>query len=150
MSSQNPLNPFMKIALRTARRHYNFYSKTADELTNPKIKALLLVLAETEWHLIEQIHHMMVTGILDEVEEMGRVEVGDDPPNDSPISPERIGNDPRIYACNKALEQEFKAYTFYLSMATRAKSELVSRLFEYLALIKSQQIEKIRNVCESF
>lgn len=150
MSPENPLVPFMKIALSMAQRHYDYYTRTANEVQHPKIKALLLVLAETEGELIGQIHHMMVTGILDEIEEMGRVEVGDEPPDDKPISPDRMGTDPRIYACNKALEQEVKGYAFYLSMAARAKSELISRMFEYLAFIKSQQIEKIRNVCQSF
>jgi hypothetical protein len=150
MSSENPLDPFMKIALSMANRHFEYYSRTATQVENPKIKALLLVLAETEEDLLEKIRHMMATGILDEIEEMGGVEVGDDPPDGSPISPERIDTDPRIFVCNKALEQEVKGYTFYLSMAARAKSELISRLFEYLAFIKSQQIDKIRSVCESF
>lgn len=150
MSPENPLDPFMKIALSMAERHYDYYTKTAEEVEHPNIKALLLVLAETEGELVGQIHHMMATGILDEIEEMGRVEPGDDPPDDTPISPERMDRDPRIYVCNRALEQEVKGYTFYLSMAARARSELISRMFEYLAFIKSQQIEKIRNVCESF
>ena len=93
---------------------------------------------------------MMVTGILDEIEAMGRVEVGADPPDDSPIAPERIDTDPRIFVCNKALEQEIKGYTFYLAIAARAKTELASRLFEYLAFIKSQQIDQIRKVCTTF
>ena len=150
MTSQNPLDPFMRLALSMANRHFDYYSNTAKQVVNPKIKALLLVLAETEEELIGQIRHMMATGILDEIEEMGRVDPDDDPPDESPIFPERIETDPRIYVCNKALEQEVKGYGFYLSMATRAKSELVSRLFEYLAFIKAQQIDKIRNVCGSF
>ena len=49
-----------------------------------------------------------------------------------------------------ALKQEIKGYTFYLSIAARAKTELASRLFEYLAFIKSQQIDQIRKVCTTF
>ena len=131
-------------------RHYEYYMKTAEQVQTPKVKALLNVLAETERNLIAHINHMIVTGILDEIESMGSVEVSDDPPDDSPIAPERIDTDPRIFVCNKALDQEIKGYTFYLSLAARAKTELASRLFEYLAFIKSQQIEQIRKVCITF
>jgi hypothetical protein len=93
---------------------------------------------------------MIVTGILDEIEAMGKVEVGDDPPDDTPFAPDRNDTDPRIFVCNKALEQEIKGYTFYLSIAARAKTELASRLFEYLAFIKQQQIDQIRKVCITF
>lgn len=124
--------------------------ETAEQVQTPQVKALLNVLAETERDLIAHINHMMVTGVLDEIEAMGKVEVGDDPPDDTPIAPDRIDTDPRIFVCNKALEQEIKGYTFYLSIATRAKTELASRLFEYFAFIKSQQIEQIRKVCITF
>jgi hypothetical protein len=138
------------MAMAMSTRHYEYYIETAENVETPQVKALLLVLAETESDLIAHINHMMVTGILDEIEVMGRVEVGADPPDDSPIAPDRIDSDPRIFVCNKALEQEIKGYTFYLSIAARAKTELASRLFEYLAFIKQQQIEQIRNVCVTF
>ncbi|MHA1965275.1 MAG: hypothetical protein ACW97G_11890 [Candidatus Thorarchaeota archaeon] len=131
-------------------RHYEYYSETAEQVETKQVKALLLVLAETERELISHIRHMMVTGILDEIEVMERVDVRDNPPDDTPIASERIDSDPRIFVCNKALEQEIKGYTFYLSIAARAKTELASRLFEYLAFVKSQQIEQIRNVCITF
>lgn len=150
MSRKNPLDPLLNMAMAMSTRHFEYYSNTAKEVQNPKIKALLLVLAETESELIAHIRHMMVTGILDEIEAMGKVEVGDEPIDDSPIAPERLDTDPRIFVCNKALEQELKGYTFYLSIAARAKTELASRLFEYLAFIKSQQIERIRKVCSTF
>lgn len=150
MSRKNPLDPLLNVAMAMSTRHYEYYSETAEQVKTPQVKALLLVLAETERDLIANIRHMMATGILDEIEAMGRVEVGDDPPDDSPFAPERIDTDPRIFVCNKALEQEVKGYTFYLSIAARAKTELASRLFEYLAFIKSQQIERIRKVCVTF
>ncbi|MFW9787837.1 MAG: hypothetical protein ACFFE2_09790 [Candidatus Thorarchaeota archaeon] len=124
--------------------------KTAEQVETPQVKALLNVLAETERDLIAHINHMIVTGILDEIEVMKRVAAADDPPDDTPISPERMDTDPRIFVCNKALEQEIKGYTFYLSIAARAKTELASRLFEYLAFVKAQQIEQIRKVCITF
>jgi len=150
MTSKNPLDPLLNMAMAMSTRHYEYYSRTAEQVQTPKVKALLLVLAETEQELIAHIRHMMVTGILDEIEVIGRVEVGDEPPDDSPIAPERKDTDPRIFVCNKALEQEVKGYAFYLSIAARAKTEIASRLFEYLAFIKSQQIEQIRKVCSTF
>jgi rubrerythrin len=150
MSRKNPLDPLLNMALAMSTRHYEYYSETAEQVQTPQVKALLLVLAETEIDLIAHIRHMMVTGVLDEIESMDKVNVGDDPPDDSPIAPERIDTDPRIYVCNKALEQEVKGYTFYLSIAARAKTELASRLFEYLAFIKFQQIQRIRKVCTTF
>ncbi|MHA1614711.1 MAG: hypothetical protein ACTSYJ_07670 [Candidatus Thorarchaeota archaeon] len=150
MSPKNPLETLLNIALSMSTRHYEYYDETADSVETPQVKALLRVLADTERDLIIEIQDMIVTGVLDEIEEMGRVEVGDDPPDDTPFAPDRNDTDPRIFVCNKALEQEVKGYTFYLSISARAKSELVSRVFEYLAFIKSEQIERIRKVCESF
>lgn len=150
MSRKNPVDTLLNIALSMSTRNYEYYNKTASSVETPKVKALLRVLADTERDLIAQIRHMMATGVLDEVEAMGKVEVGETPVDDSPFAPERNDTDPRIFVCNKALGQEVKGYTFYLSISARAKSELVSRVFEYLAFIKSQQIERIRKVCKSF
>jgi len=150
MSRKNPLDPLLNMALAMSTRHYEYYSETAEQVQTPQVKALLLVLADTERELIAHIRHMMVTGILDEIEVMKRIGAGDESPDDSPIAPERIDSDPRIFVCNKALEQEIKGYTFYLSIAARAKTELASRLFEDPAFVKSQQIEQIRKVCTTF
>ncbi len=150
MSPKNPLETLLNIALSMSTRHYEYYDETADSVETPQVKALLRVLADTERDLIIEIQDMIVTGVLDEIEEMGRIEVDDDPPDDTPFAPDRNDTAPRIFVCNKALEQEVKGYTFYLSISARAKSELVSRVFEYLAFIKSEQIERIRKVCESF
>lgn len=150
MSAKNPLENLLKLALSMSTRHYEYYDATSYNVETPQVRALLRVLADTERDLIIEIQDMIVTGVLDEIEEMGKVEVGADPPNDTPFAPERNDSDPRIFVCNKALEQEVKGYTFYLSIAARAKSELVSRVFEYLAFIKSEQIERIRKVCETF
>ena len=150
MSQKNPLDPLLNMAMAMSTRHYEYYMKAAENVQSPQVKALLNVLAETESDLIAHINHMIVTGVLDEIEAMGRVQVGEDPPDDTPIAPDRMDTDPRIFVCNKALEQEIKGYTFYLSIAARAKTELASRLFEYLAFIKQQQIEQIRKVCITF
>ncbi|MHA2047939.1 MAG: hypothetical protein ACW99G_24415 [Candidatus Thorarchaeota archaeon] len=145
MSRKNPLDPLLNMAMAMSTRHYEYYMETAENVKITQVKALLMVLAETESDLIAHIRHMMITGILDEI----RVDA-DDPPDDTPIAPDRIDTDPRIFVCNKALEQEVKGYTFYLSIAARAKTDLASRLFEYLAYVKSQQIEQIRDVCITF
>ena len=150
MSAKNPLENLLKLSLSMSTRNHEYYEETAENVKTPQIQALLRVLADTERDLIIEIQDMIVTGVLDEIEEMGRVEVGDDPPDETPFAPERNDTDPRIFVCNKALEQEVKGYTFYLSIAARAKSELVSHVFEYLAFIKSEQIERIRKVCETF
>ena len=150
MSPKNPLENLLNLALTMSTRHFEYYDETADSVETPQVQALLRVLADTERDLIIEIQDMIVTGVLDEIEEMGRIEVGSEPPDDTPFAPERNDTDPRIFVCNKALTQEIKGYTFYLSIATRAKSELVSRVFEYLAFIKSEQIERIRSVCDSF
>jgi hypothetical protein len=150
MNPKNPLENLLNLALTMSKHHYEYYNETAENIETPKVKALLRVLADTERDLIAQIRHMMATGVLDEVEAMGKVEVSEDPPDDSPFAPDRNDTDPRIFVCNKALEQEIKGYTFYLSISVRAKSEIASRVFEYLAFIKSQQIERIRKVCTSF
>jgi len=150
MSRENPLQHLLNLALSMSTRHFEYYDNTAKNVETPQVKALLRVLADTERDLIAQIRHMMATGVLDEVEAMGKVQVADAPPDDSPFAPERNDTDPRIFVCNKALELEVKGYTFYLSISARAKSELVSRVFEYLTFIKSQQIERIRKVCKSF
>ncbi|MFW9767631.1 MAG: hypothetical protein ACFFF9_17360 [Candidatus Thorarchaeota archaeon] len=150
MSHKNPLDPLLNLALAMSTRHYEYYMEAAENVQSPQVKALLNVLAETESDLIAHINHMIVTGVLDEIEAMEKVEVGEEPPDDTPIAPDRMDTDPRIFVCNKALEQEIKGYTFYLSIAARAKTELASRLFEYLAFIKQQQIEQIRKVCITF
>jgi rubrerythrin len=150
MSPKNPLENLLNLALSMSEHHYEYYDMTAKSVETPQVQALLRVLADTERDLIIEIQDMIVTGVLDEIEEMGKVEVGDDPPDVTPFAPERNDSDPRIFVCNKSLEQEVKGYTFYLSIAARAKSELVSRVFEYLAFIKSEQIERIRKVCETF
>ncbi|MHA2179504.1 MAG: hypothetical protein ACXAAK_14255 [Candidatus Thorarchaeota archaeon] len=149
MSRKNPLDPLLNMAMAMSTRHYEYYMETAENVKITQVKALLMVLAETESDLIAHIRHMMITGILDEIESLDRVDA-DDPPDDTPIAPDRIDTDPRIFVCNKALEQEVKGYTFYLSIAARAKTDLASRLFEYLAYVKSQQIEQIRDVCITF
>jgi rubrerythrin len=150
MNPKNPLENLLNLALSMATRHYEYYDETAKSVKTPQVQALLRVLADTERNLIIEIQDMKVTGVLDEIEKMGKVEVSDAPPDDTPFAPERNDTDPRIFICNKALEQEVKGYTFYLSIAARAKSELVSRVFEYLAFIKSEQIKRIRKVCSSF
>lgn len=116
-----------------------------------------MVLADSEGELVERIRLMMTTGILEAIEEVARDTFSYQEPDSTPFGFDRTpfaasnpDTDPRLYVCNRALEMEFSGFTFYRSIGARAKSELVRRLFEYFAYIKSEQIEKIRRVCVTF
>ncbi len=116
----------------------------------PEVKALLLVLAESEFDLLAKIQHMIATGILDELEELNKADDREDVPDATPFDPSREETDPRIFICNKALHKSINSYTLYLNLATKSKSEVVSRLFEYLAYLKMKQIEQLRRVCSTY
>ena len=147
----------LKLALTTTANHYDFYLKAANAAETPQVKALLMILAETEGELIERIRLMMTTGILDVVEEVAKDSFFYEDPDPTPFGLDRtpfsesnIDTDPRLYVCNRALEKEFEGFTFYKSISSRAKSELIRRVFDYLAFIKSRQIERLRRVCVTF
>ncbi|MHA2424956.1 MAG: hypothetical protein ACXAEF_09230 [Candidatus Thorarchaeota archaeon] len=115
-----------------------------------EVKVLLLVLAESEDGMIEKIQHMMVSGILEEIEELYAAEDRHETPDATPFDPVKVETDPRVYVCNMALEKSIKAYTFYLTMATKAKSDAVSTLFEYLSLLEMREIKELRAMCDTF
>lgn len=157
MSDVTSSQHLLKVAMTATANQYDFYLKAASAAETPQVKALLMVLAETEGELIERIRLMMTTGILDVVEEVAKDTFTYDDPDATPFGMDRtpfaesnIDTDPRLYVCNRALAKEFSGYTFYKSISARAKSELIRRVFEYLAFIKSQQIERIRKVCVTF
>lgn len=157
MTEISSVNSMLKVALTTSANHYDFYLKAANAVSTPQVKALLMVLAETEGDLIERIRLMMTTGILDQIEEVASESFSTVEPNETPFGMDRtpfaVSNpdtDPRLYVCNKALAMEFKGFSFFNSISSRAKSEMIKRLYEYFAHIKSEQIEKIRKVCETF
>lgn len=157
MSDATSHQQLLNLALTTSANHYSFYLRAADAAETPQVKALLMVLAESEGELVERIRLMMTTGILDAIEEVAKETFSYEEPDQTPFGMDRTpfaasnpDTDPRLYVCNKALEMEFSGYTFYRSIGTRAKSELVRRLFEYFAFIKSEQLEKIRKVCVTF
>ncbi|MFW9927596.1 MAG: hypothetical protein ACFFDM_12665, partial [Candidatus Thorarchaeota archaeon] len=70
MSDATSHQQLLKLALTTSANHYSFYLRAADAAETPQVKALLMVLAETEGDLIERIRLMMTTGILDAIEEV--------------------------------------------------------------------------------
>ena len=157
MSDATSHQHLLKLALTTSANQYDFYLKAANAAETPQVKALLMVLAETEGELIERIRLMMTTGILDVVEEVAKETFSYEDPDPTPFGMDRTpfaestpDTDPRLFVCNRALEKEFSGYTFYKSISSRAKSELIRRVFEYLAFIKSEQIERIRKVCVTF
>jgi rubrerythrin len=157
MSDATSPQHLLKLAMTSTANQYDFYLKAANTAETAQVKALLMVLAETEGELLEKIRLMMTTGILDVVEEVAKETFSYKEPDPTPFGMDRtpfsesnIDTDPRLYVCNRALEKEFSGYTFYKSISSRAKSELIRRVFDYLAFIKSQQITRIRNVCRTF
>ena len=150
MTQMDPLRPLMKLAQSTAKSDHEFYLGTAEKAEMPEVKALLMVLADSESKLTEKLQHMMITGIVDELEELTNVRDRDAVADSTPFDPTRSGTDPRIFICNKVLERGIKTYTLYLRLATKTKSELGSRLFEYLAYLKKCQLDELRNICEKY
>lgn len=139
----------LNLALATSLNHQKFYMDAAAEATDSHIKALLTVLGESEDEIAAEIERMRVMGVVGAVLESD-TSSSDSPPDETPFDLQRAETDQRLFICNTALAMEIKGYTFYLSIAVRAKSELISRLFEYLARRKAAQISKIRRMCETF
>ena len=140
MSEATPHQHLLKLALTTTANQYDFYLKAANAAETPQVKALLMVLADTE--VVEEVAKEHFT-----YEDPDATPFGLDR---TPFSESNIDTDPRLYVCNRALEMEFEGFTFYKSISSRAKSELIRRVFDYLAYIKSRQIERIRRVCVTF
>lgn len=144
----------LNMALATALNDLEYYQRTLERTNNPEVRALLLVLEESEEDLIEKIEHMMIAGIVDAVLETKDSKARYEAPNENPFefaSPFASSLQfQRWTICNETLERSLKAYSFYLSIAARAKSEVVSALLLYLANVKSRHIMRLRKVCESF
>jgi len=109
----------LKVALTTSANHYDFYLKAANIATTPQVKALLMVLAETEGELIDRIRLMMTTGILEQIEEVVKEGFKTGDPDPTPFGMDRTPfarsnpeTDPRLFVCNRALEMEFKGFSF--------------------------------------
>jgi len=148
LTTVDPTSPMLKIALSTAKSQYEFFKNTAEKSEMEDVKALLMYLAESESRMIDKIQHMMVTGIVDELEELNASD--DNIPDPTPFHPSRAQTDPRIYVCNQVLEKSIKTYTFYLKLATRAKSSVISQLFEYLAQLEKHRIDELREICSCY
>ncbi|MHA2142860.1 MAG: hypothetical protein ACXADC_14755 [Candidatus Thorarchaeota archaeon] len=148
MTELDPTSPMLKLALSTARSQYEFYLNAAQGAEMDEVKALLNRLAESESSMMDKIQHMMVTGIVDEIEELNNVD--DSVPDTTPFDPSRAESDPRIFVCNQVLDRSVKTYTLFLRLATRAKSEVISRLFEYLAHLEKRQIDELRGICDRY
>ncbi|MGY5862345.1 MAG: hypothetical protein RTU09_08235 [Candidatus Thorarchaeota archaeon] len=144
----------LNLALATALNDLQFYLDEEAARTAPEVKALLKVLAESEETLIATIESMIISGVTTAMEEVLRLRDSATPPNEDPFE---FGSAfspglqfERWSLCNGSLERCLKAYHFYVSISTRAKSQVVSRLFEYIAYLKGGHIERLRRVCESF
>jgi hypothetical protein len=112
MSEATSHQHLLKLALTTTATQYDFYLKAANAAETPQVKALLMVLAETEGELIERIRLMMTTGILDVVEEVAKESFSYQEPNPTPFGIDRTPfatsnpeTDRRLYVCNRALEK---------------------------------------------
>ncbi len=151
---KDPVRHMLNLALATALNDLAYYQRELEKATMPEIRALLMVLEESEEDLIERIEHMMVAGPLEGVENSRNRKSNWEPPNEDPFefaSPFAASIQfQRWSICNETLQRSLKAYGFYLSISTRAKSEVISALFEYLAYLKSQHIKRLRKVCDSF
>jgi len=147
LAQTDPLRPMLKLALSTAMSELELFLSLSETAEMLEVKTLLGYLVESESWLIEKLRHMMITGIVDELEELSSLDDRDAIPDSTPFAPTRVENDPRIFVCNKVLSESIKTYTLYLRLATRAKSDLVSGLFEYLAYLKRQQIYQLRRAC---
>jgi len=154
ISAKDPVKYMLNLALATALNDLQFYLDEEAARTAPEVKALLKVLAESEETLIAALESMMMGGVTTAMEEVLRLRDSMISPNENPFE---FGSAfspglqfERWSLCNGALERCFKAYRFYTSIATRAKSKVVSRLFEYIAYLKTGHIERLRRVCESF
>ncbi|MFW9803643.1 MAG: hypothetical protein ACFFFC_13370 [Candidatus Thorarchaeota archaeon] len=148
MTVIDPTSPMLKIALSTTKSQYEFFKNIAEESEIEEVKALLMHLVDSESRMIDKIQHMMVTGIVDELEELNASD--DTVPDPTPFDPSRAQTDPRIYVCNQVLERSIKTYTLYLKLATRAKSSLISQLLEYLAQLQKRQIDDLREFCRCY
>ena len=151
---KDPVRHMLNLALATSLNDLDYYQRELEKATVPEVRALLIVLEESEENLIERIEHMMVAGPLEGVENSRERKANWESPNEdlfefaSPFA-ESVQFQ-RWSICNDTLQRCLKAYGFYLSIANRAKSEVVSALFEYLAFLKSNHIKRLRKVCESF
>ena len=156
MSTQkSPIMRMLKLALATSLNQLNFFETAANTAQIPEVKALLSILAESEEAMIDSIERMLSISrnpllIVDEITESSEDMESLEEPDETPFDLLRNETDPRIFVCNKALETTLKGYSFFLSISVRAKSDLVSRIFQYFARQKVEQIEKIRKVCETF
>jgi rubrerythrin len=148
LTTIDPTTPMLKIALSTARSQHEFFLNTAKGSEVEEVKALLMHLAESESKMIDKIQHMMITGIVDEIEELEHTD--DSVPDSTPFDPSRAESDPRIYVCNQVLEKGIKTYTLYLRLASRSKSDVISQLFEYLAQLEKRQIDELREICKCY
>ncbi|NHJ12054.1 MAG: hypothetical protein EAX95_00150 [Candidatus Thorarchaeota archaeon] len=152
--SKDPVKHMLNLALATALNDLQYYADEFEKTKIPEVQALLLVLQESEEEFIAKIEDMMFTGVFSTIEEAQGIHGKWPPPSSDPFdftSP--FGSTlqfQRVTVCNQVLERGLKSHKFYLSISSRAKSKVVGMVFEYLAYLKGQHLERMRRVCESF
>ncbi len=152
--AKDPVKHMLNLALATALNDLQYYTDEFERTKIPEIQALLLVLQESEEELIAKIEDMMVTGVISAIDEAKKISGKWNSPSDEPFdfsSP--FGSTlqfQRVSVCNQVLERGLRSHLFYLSISARAKSKVVSVVFEYIAYMKAQHLLRLRKVCESF
>ena len=127
---------------------YSLLVRKGETKTPPRI---IFSTTSLKWiKALVEVHSLEVGwyAIVDELEELN--ESDDTVPDPTPFDPSRAQTDPRIYVCNQVLEKSIKTYTLYLRLATRAKSPVISQLFEYLAQLEKRQIDELRDICKCY
>lgn len=152
--AKDPVKHMLNLALATALNDLQYYTDELVRTKIPEVQALLLVLQESEEELIAKIEEMMITGVISAIDEAREIEGKWESPSEEPFdfsSP--FGSTlqfQRVSVCNQVLERGLRAHMFYLSISARAKSRVVSVVFEYIAYMKSEHLHRLRKVCESF
>ncbi|MFX1367113.1 MAG: hypothetical protein ACFFAY_00725 [Promethearchaeota archaeon] len=151
--AKDPVKHMLNLALATALNDLQYYTDELEKTKIPEVQALLLVLQESEEELIAKIEDMMVTGVISAIDEAKKISGKWDSPSDEPFdfsSP--FGSTlqfQRVSVCNQVLERGLRSHLFYLSISARAKSKVVSVVFEYIAYMKAQHLLRLRKVCEA-
>ncbi|MEM2141882.1 MAG: hypothetical protein QXS20_03455 [Candidatus Thorarchaeota archaeon] len=148
VSTKESLISVLRLALSESRALEREMVRTAETVDSPRLKALLLVFAESESKTADRIAHMIATGVVDELEELVEKR-GQMPQVVTEPFPDEDGKDPRKAVCNQVLSRQLRAYSLYLRMSRMARSELIRNIFEYLAYLKAVQLSKLRRVCTS-
>ncbi|NWF95823.1 MAG: hypothetical protein HXY34_06740 [Candidatus Thorarchaeota archaeon] len=149
MPVQNPLTPLLRLALQTAKTQYESYIDAMSKIENGELRSLYQRLAESEAAIVAKIQHMMITGVLDEIEELESWKDELFTPDLNFSNRGREEADSRADICDRVLQRSISSCSLYMQMASRANSELLSRVCKYLAYLKMWQIAELMSMRQS-